>query len=119
MTGHEVVRQLEENQISYRLDGDKIILSPGEKITAAIRETVLANRDQVVAAIREKLYTPAQSLAEAPAPNLPAWCQGAACERYELIPEVGPGCLRRLDSGAWRTEWLALRVMLGCPRRMH
>ena len=118
MTGHEVVRQLEENQISYRLDGDKIILSPGEKITAAIRETILANREQVVVAIREKLYRP-HVTTEEPAPNLPAWCQGAACPRFELIPEVGPGCLRRLDSGAWRTEWLALRVMLGCPRRLH
>ena len=54
-----------------------------------------------------------------PVTELPTWCQGAACPRFELIPEVGPGCLRRLDSGAWRTEWLALRVMLGCPRRLH
>ena len=118
MTGGQVLNRLENEGINYRLDGDKIILSPGEKITDAIRAAILANRAQVVVAIREKLYSTHAAIEE-PAPALPAWCQGAACERYELIPEVGPGCLRRLDSGAWRTEWLALRAMLGCPRRMH
>lgn len=52
------------------------------------------------------------------APSLPLWCR-ADCPCLEIIPEVGPGCVRSLADGPWCEEWRQLNSMATCPKKMH
>ena len=48
-----------------------------------------------------------------PATTLPTWCQ-TGCPCLEIIPEVGPGCIRALEDGLYREEWRALSTTTEC-----
>ncbi|MHB8790196.1 MAG: hypothetical protein ACYDBT_09980 [Desulfobulbaceae bacterium] len=75
MTGSEILTTLHAAGISYRLDGAEIVLAPAGLVTDEIKAAILADRDEVVAAIGSAA---------------PLWCTGWRPARWKLNLPVWP-----------------------------
>jgi len=100
-----------------KADGVQLSLSPTGAIKAAGEQTAVLRWRSILAEHKAEIIHHLTEEAGL-APTAPAWCRGD-CPALEILPGVGPGCVRALEDGPWREEWRRLDTMATCPERMH
>lgn len=99
-------------------EGLDITLSPGGKIKATGEQSVVNHWLSILRENKAEIVKHLVRISNESAAPLPSWCR-ADCSCLDVIPGLGPGCVRQLPPGPWREEWQRLEKLESCPKMAH